>query len=156
MNKINVNHNKFSFSSTSSSIVFSHLNKLCRSKDVHNNTWMCRFDFSFSMWSLNLCTLVYSLGASVTGCAHFVKKGSHLSRCVMGTLRNIKNVVGNFVTFTDGHKGAFKMWRLCSSMETRLDLKVPENHLQWQQIDNRIALITHNSVSDLTTYVLSS
>ena len=32
MNNTNVNHNKFSFSSTSSSIVFSHLNKLCRSK----------------------------------------------------------------------------------------------------------------------------
>ena len=29
---IYVNNNKFSFSSTSSSIVFSHLNKLCRSK----------------------------------------------------------------------------------------------------------------------------
>ena len=38
INNINVNHNKFSFSSTSSSIVFSHLNKLCRSKDLHNNT----------------------------------------------------------------------------------------------------------------------
>ena len=32
INNINVNHNRFSFSSTSSSIVFSHLNKLCRSK----------------------------------------------------------------------------------------------------------------------------
>ena len=32
INDINVNHNKFSFSSTSSSNVFSHLNKLCRSK----------------------------------------------------------------------------------------------------------------------------
>ena len=31
-NNINVNHNKFRFCSTSSSIVFSHLNKLCRSK----------------------------------------------------------------------------------------------------------------------------
>ena len=38
INNINVNYNKFSFSSTSSSIVFSHLNKLCRSKDLHNNT----------------------------------------------------------------------------------------------------------------------
>ena len=36
INNINVNHNKFSFSSTSSSIVLSRLNKLCRSKDVHN------------------------------------------------------------------------------------------------------------------------
>ena len=32
INNINVNQNKFSFSSTSSSIVSSHLNKLCRSK----------------------------------------------------------------------------------------------------------------------------
>ena len=31
-NNINENNNKFSFSSTSGSIVFSHLNKLCRSK----------------------------------------------------------------------------------------------------------------------------
>ena len=38
INDRNVNFNKFSFSSTSSSIVFSHLNKLCRSKDLHNNT----------------------------------------------------------------------------------------------------------------------
>ena len=38
INNINVNHNKVSFSSTSGSIVLSHLNKLCRSKDVHNNT----------------------------------------------------------------------------------------------------------------------
>ena len=32
INNINVNHYKFSFSYTSSSTVFSHLNKLCRSK----------------------------------------------------------------------------------------------------------------------------
>ena len=32
INNIDVNNNKFSFSSTSSRIVFSHLNKLCRSK----------------------------------------------------------------------------------------------------------------------------
>ena len=40
INNINVNYNKFSFSSTSISNInfFSHLNKLCRSKDVHNNT----------------------------------------------------------------------------------------------------------------------
>ena len=38
----------------------------------------------------------------------FVKKASHLSRCVKGTLRNIKNVVGNFLTCTDGHKGGLK------------------------------------------------
>ena len=34
INNINVNHNKSSFSSTSSSIVFSHLNKFCRSKAI--------------------------------------------------------------------------------------------------------------------------
>ena len=38
INDRNVNYNKFSFPSTSSSIVFSHLNKLCRSIDLHNNT----------------------------------------------------------------------------------------------------------------------
>ena len=32
INNINVNHNKFSFLSSSSSIAFSHLNKLCTSK----------------------------------------------------------------------------------------------------------------------------
>ena len=34
INNINENNNKFSFSSTSSCIVFSHLNKLCRSKAI--------------------------------------------------------------------------------------------------------------------------
>ena len=38
----------------------------------------------------------------------FVKKVSHLSRCVKKTLRNMKNVVGNFLTCADGHKGGFK------------------------------------------------
>ena len=42
-------------------------------------------------------------------CEIFVKKASHLSGCVKGTLRNIKNVVGNVVTCTDGHTGGFKM-----------------------------------------------
>ena len=59
----------------------------------------------------------------------FVKKASHLSRYVKGTLRNIKNVVGNFLTCTDGHKGGLKMGCLSSSTETRLGLKVPENNL---------------------------
>ena len=58
-----------------------------------------------------------------------MKKVSHLSRFVKRTLRNIKNVVGNFVTCTDGHKGGFKMLRLLSSMEARLGLKVPVNTL---------------------------
>ena len=29
---------------------------------------------------------------------NFVKKANHLSRCVKGALRNMENVVGNFVT----------------------------------------------------------
>ena len=37
INNINVNHNKFSFSPTSSSIVFSHLNKFCRSQPTGIN-----------------------------------------------------------------------------------------------------------------------
>ena len=31
---------------------------------------------------------------------NFVKKASHLSRCVMRTLRNIENVVSNFLTIS--------------------------------------------------------
>lgn len=31
-----------------------------------------------------------------------MKEASHLSRCVKGTLRDMENVVGNFVTFTNG------------------------------------------------------
>ena len=38
----------------------------------------------------------------------FYVKASHLSRGVKGTLRNIKNVVGNFLTCTVGHKGGLK------------------------------------------------
>ena len=85
-----------------------------------------------------------------------MKKASHLSSCVKGTLRNIKTVVGNFVTCTDGHKGGFIIRRFNSSMDTRLDLKVPENYLSFQQIVIRITPMTHNSVSDLRTYLLSN
>ena len=38
-----------------------------------------------------------------------MKKASHLTRCVKGTLRNIKTVVSNSVTCTDGHKDGLKM-----------------------------------------------
>ena len=41
-------------------------------------------------------------------CGNFVKKANHVSRCDKGTLRNIENVVGNFVTCTDGCYGGFK------------------------------------------------
>ena len=69
-----------------------------------------------------------------------MEKASHLSRCVKGTLRNIRNVVGNFVTCTDAHNCGFlnpqvlKNFKISkilknSSMETRLDLKVLEKHL---------------------------
>ena len=71
INNINVNHNNFSFSSTSSSIVFSHLNKLCRSKAtgldnisakiirVCANLISVSLDCVISL--INLCSLVYFL-----------------------------------------------------------------------------------------------
>ena len=37
-----------------------------------------------------------------------MKKANHLSRCVKGTLRNMENVFGNFVTCTDGRYSGFK------------------------------------------------
>jgi len=40
---------------------------------------------------------------------HSLKKASDLSRCVKETLRNMKNVFGNFVTCTDGYYSGFKM-----------------------------------------------
>ena len=41
---------------------------------------------------------------------NFVKKASRLSRCVKGTLRNMPNVVGNFVACTDGVYGGLKSY----------------------------------------------
>ena len=37
-----------------------------------------------------------------------MKKSNHLSRCDKGTLRNMENVVDNFVTCMDGRYGGFK------------------------------------------------
>ena len=37
-----------------------------------------------------------------------MKKPNHQCRYVKGTLRNMENVVGNFVTCTDGRYGGFK------------------------------------------------
>ena len=37
-----------------------------------------------------------------------MKKANHLCRCVKGTPKNMENVVGNFVTCTDGRYGGFK------------------------------------------------
>ena len=48
-----------------------------------------------------------------------MKKASHLSRCVKGTLRNMENVVGNFVTCTEGCYGRFKMWHEKSKWHTQ-------------------------------------
>ena len=49
----------------------------------------------------------------------FVKKASHLSKCVKGTLKNIKNVVGNFLTCTVG--------------ATRVDLKFDVCFVGWKR-----------------------
>ena len=57
----------------------------------------------------NCCKLVWEHMSRNNFRGIFVKKANHPSRCVKGTLRNIKNDVGNFVTCTDGHKGGFKM-----------------------------------------------
>ena len=51
INNINVNHNKFSFPSSSSSIAFSHLNKLCRSKSTGLE------NISTDLISISLCDL---------------------------------------------------------------------------------------------------
>ena len=50
-NNINVNQNKFSFPSSSSSIAFSHLNKLCRSKSTGLE------NISTDLISISLCDL---------------------------------------------------------------------------------------------------
>ena len=50
-NNINVNQNKFSFPSSSSSIAFSHLNKLCRSKATGLD------NISTDLISISLCDL---------------------------------------------------------------------------------------------------
>ena len=50
-------------------------------------------------------------------------KASHWSRYVEGTLVNMKNVVGNFVTHTGTIHGGLKYVSYNISMETRLYLK---------------------------------
>ena len=50
-------------------------------------------------------------------------KASHWSRYVEGTLVNMKNVVGNFVTRTGTIRGGLKHVSYNISMETRLHLK---------------------------------
>ena len=52
-----------------------------------------------------------------------VLKASHWSRYVEGTLVNMKNVVGNFVTRTGTIHGGLKHVSYNISMETRLHLK---------------------------------
>ena len=50
-------------------------------------------------------------------------KASHWSRYVEGTLVNMKNVVGNFVTRTGTIHGGLKQVSYNISMETRLHLQ---------------------------------
>ena len=51
-------------------------------------------------------------------------KANHLPRCVKGTLRNTKNVVGNFVTCTGGRYGVSIFRPIWLNMETRLKFKM--------------------------------
>ena len=67
-----------------------------------------KYFFLFIVWEL-----VYSRG-------NFVMKVSRWSSCVKTVLKNMKNIVGNFVTCTDGLYRPFKNWRLWFSMKTRL------------------------------------
>ena len=67
-------------------------------------TWLVKYDRDFKtskeqisangLWSGSKCHEIKSRG-------NFVKKASHLSRCIKGTLRNMVKVVGNFVTSYD-------------------------------------------------------
>ena len=51
-------------------------------------------------------------------------KESHLRWCVKGTLRNTKNVVGNFVTRTGGRYGGSTFRHIWLNMESRLEYKM--------------------------------
>ena len=62
INNIDVNNNKFSFSSTSSSIVFSHLNKLCRTKATGPDNISAKIIRECAdLISVSLCDLFYSV-----------------------------------------------------------------------------------------------
>ena len=51
-------------------------------------------------------------------------KANHLPRCVKGTLRNTKNVVGNFVTCTGGRYWGSIFRPIWLNMESRLEYKM--------------------------------
>ena len=54
----------------------------------------------------------------------FMVKANHLPRCVKGTLRNIKNVVGNFVICTGSSYGGSVFRPIWLNMESRLKYKM--------------------------------
>ena len=89
INNINVNHNKFSFSSTSSNIVFLGLNKLCRSKATGLDNISakimreCADLISVSLCDLFNKSLLYGIFADDWKCArvtqlHCLSKVRHL------------------------------------------------------------------------------
>ena len=83
--------------------------------------------------SPNVCKLV-QYASSLPNLANCLMKESRLSKCVKWALRNMWNVVGNFVTRTDGFYGRLRGWPSEFNMETRLDLQLLCYHRQWWRI----------------------
>ena len=72
---------------------------------------------------LFLCNTTFIVREQVYSRGKLVLKASHWSRYVEGTLVNMKNVVGNFVTCTGTIHRGLKRVSYNISMETRLHLK---------------------------------
>ena len=80
-------------------------------------------------------------------------KASCLSRYVKGTLRNMPNVVGNFVACTKGFYGEFKVWPSGSNMETSLDLQMLFNHCNAGESSTKIDL-DHANVKPRVDHIM--
>ena len=107
----NVNNNKFRFSTTSSSIVFSHLNKLCRSKATgHISAKIIReFQFLYVISLINLCSLVYFLTiGNVLGLLRCLSKVL-FKYCVHEKQVLVRLVVDSFA-YCLGKLGLFKLF----------------------------------------------
>ena len=64
-------------------------------------------------------------------------KANHLPRCVKGTLRNSKSVVGNFVTCTGGHY--FRpIWL---NMKSRLEYKMSVNKINYNKFHKNTEIL---------------
>ena len=95
INNINVNYNKFSFPFTSSIIVFSHLNKLCRSKATSLDNISAKIIrecadlilVSLCDFFKNLYSLVYFLTiGNVLGLLRCLSKARHLIKIIVDLL----------------------------------------------------------------------